>query len=142
MPLDYEFSADPARIDAARVHDLLAGHAYWAKGRTREFQDAAIAGSRNYGVYERASGEQVGYARVVTDAVTFAWLADVVVDPAHRRRGLARLLVTGIVADLEPLRLRRVVLVASGEGHDLYESLGWRPVDGPDTWMVLTPTGH
>ncbi|MBE1875963.1 GNAT family N-acetyltransferase [Myceligenerans pegani] len=131
----YEFSADTSRIDPARVHALLSEYAYWAAGRSRETQDAAIAGSRNYAVYVRESGELVGYARVVTDAATFGWLADVVVDPGHRRRGLARLLVEGALADLAPLRLARIVLRASDEGRALYEDLGWKQVDGPHEWM-------
>ena len=86
----YEFSTDPDRIDAARVHELVSEHTYWAKGRPREVMDAAIAGSRPYGVYRRDTGEQVAFARVVTDGVTFAWLADVIVDPALRGQGLGK----------------------------------------------------
>ncbi|CAM5233861.1 hypothetical protein SAURM35S_04553 [Streptomyces aurantiogriseus] len=82
----YEISADPARIDAERVHRWLSTDAYWALGREREKQDRAIAGSLNFGVYDVASGEQVAYARVVTDRATFAWLCDVYVDPAVRGR--------------------------------------------------------
>ncbi|RPF21006.1 GNAT family N-acetyltransferase [Myceligenerans xiligouense] len=132
----YEFSADPGRIDPARVYALLAEHAYWVADRSREVQDAAIAGSRNYAVYARESGTLVGYARVVTDGATFAWLADVVVDPAHRRRGLARLLVEGITGDLDRLGVARTLLRASSEGRALYEDLGWKPVDEPDAWMA------
>ncbi|GAB4085921.1 GNAT family N-acetyltransferase [Myceligenerans cantabricum] len=131
----YEFSADTARIDPERVHTLLAEHAYWAAGRPRAVQDAAIANSRNYGAYAKESGELVGYARVVTDEATFAWLADVVVDPGHRRRGLARLLVEGILADLDPIGLKRVLLRASDEGRALYEELGWTTVPSPHEWM-------
>jgi GNAT superfamily N-acetyltransferase len=134
-PDGYEFSADPSRLDPVRVHLLLSSHTYWAAGRTRATQDAAIAASRNYGVYECASRRQVAYARVVTDGVTFAWLADVVVDPEHRGRGLARTLIQGVIEDLEPLGLTRVLLKASAEGRSLYEQLGWLPVDGPDDWM-------
>jgi GNAT superfamily N-acetyltransferase len=137
VPPLYEFSADPARIDPARVHELLVTHAYWCAGRPRATQDAAIAGSRNYGVYTTPGGEQVGYARVVTDSVTFAWLADVIVDPAHRRRGLGRMLVAGIMADLAPLRLKRFVLAASDDGRALYEQLGWQPLREREEWMVV-----
>jgi len=133
----YEFSADPARLDRARVHDLLVTHAYWAAGRSRASQDAVIDASRNYGVHQAGSGRQVAYARVVTDGVTFGWLADVVVDPEHRSRGLGRLLVSGIVADLAPLGLKRVLLKASPEGRALYPSLGWTSVDDPADWMEL-----
>lgn len=133
--MTYEFSADQSRIDHARVHALLTD-TYWAKDRSREKQDAATAGSRPYGVYLSGTGEQVAYARVVTDGVTFGWLADVVVDPAHRGRGVGRLLVSGIVDDLAPLGLKRVLLRASAEGRGLYDQLGWTTVDAPDEWMV------
>ena len=137
---DYEFCADPARIDAARVHALLAEHAYWAEGRTRETQDSAIAGSRNYAMVARATGELVAYARVVTDGVTFAWLADVIVDPAHRGQGLGTAVVTGAIADLEPLGLKRILLKASDDGRVVYERLGFRPLDDPAPWMERRPT--
>jgi predicted GNAT family acetyltransferase len=136
----YEFSADPDRLDAARVHALLAEHAYWARGRDRERQDAAIAGSRNYGMFHRATGAQVAYARLVTDAATFAWLADVIVDPKHRGRGLGSALVTGIVADVEPLGLKRIVLKASAEGRAIYERLGFEALEGTAEWMQRAST--
>lgn len=134
-PDGYEFSADPARLDRARIHELLVRHAFWAAERPRATHDAAVAASRNYAVFERGSGRQVAYARAVTDGVTFAWLADVVVDPEHRGRGLGRLLVAGAVADLEPLGLTRIALKATDEAHGLYEQLGWGPVEEPHAWM-------
>lgn len=130
----YEFSTDPDRIDAARVHELVSQHTYWAKGRTREVMDAAIAGSRPYGVFRRDTGEQVAFARVVTDGVTFAWLADVIVDPALRGQGIGKRLVAGVVDDIEPLGLRRTLL-ATADAHGLYEQFGWAPVDDGYTWM-------
>ncbi|WP_277213835.1 GNAT family N-acetyltransferase [Isoptericola croceus] len=134
MP-DYEFSADPARIDAGRVHHLLSEHAYWAAGRPRTVQDAAIAASRNYGVYTASTGEQVGYARAVTDGVTFAWLADVVVDPGHRGRGLGTRLIDGALADLDTLGLKRVLLKASAEAREVYLRAGFARLDEPEAWL-------
>ncbi|MGW2090732.1 GNAT family N-acetyltransferase [Promicromonospora sukumoe] len=130
----YEFSTDPARIDAGRVHELVSRHTYWAKDRPREVMDAAIAGSRPYGVYRRESGEQVGFARVVTDGATFAWLADVIVDPDLRGQGIGKLLVAGVVAELDQLGLRRTIL-ATADAHGLYERFGWTPVTEEYKWM-------
>lgn len=130
----YEFSSDPYRIDAARVHELVSEHTYWAKGRPREVMDAAIAGSRPYGVFRRDTGEQVAFARIVTDGVTFAWLADVIVDPALRGQGIGKRLVAGVVDDIEPLGLRRTLL-ATADAHGLYEQFGWVPVDDGYKWM-------
>ena len=114
-----------------------AEHASWAAGRTLGAQQAIIAASRNYGLYSRADGEQVAYARVVTDGVTFAWLADVIVDPAHRGRRLGAALVDRILEDLDPMGLKRIVLKASEAGRPLYEWAGWTPLEGPDDWMEL-----
>jgi len=141
LPDGYEFSTGTSRLDPARVHYLLSNYAYWAAKRTRQTQDAAIAHSRNYGIYWVASQQQVAYARVVTDGVTFAWLADVIVDPAHRGRGIGRALIAGVVADLEPLGLKRIVLKASDEGVHLYEQFGWHAVEKPDAWMELRSAG-
>jgi N-acetylglutamate synthase-like GNAT family acetyltransferase len=129
----YEFSSDPDRIDPARVHELIAD-TYWGTGRSRELMDAAIAGSRPYGVYRRGTGEQVAFARVVTDGVTFAWLADVVVDAAVRGQGVGKLLIAGVVAELEPLGLRRTLL-ATADASGLYEQFGWVRVDPQYSWM-------
>lgn len=131
----YEFSASTERIDRARVHGWLSELSYWAKGRTRAAQDAAIDASRNYGVYDRA-GDQVAYARVVTDGVTFAWLCDVFVSPDARGNGIGKLLIAGVVADLEPRGLRRVML-ATADAHGLYEQFGFSTLDEPRRWMVL-----
>lgn len=129
------FSADPARVDRARVHRWLSEESYWARGRTREAQDAAIDGSRVYGVYDDESGEQLAFARVVTDTVTFAWLCDVFVDAAARGRGVGKLLVAGVVADLEPLGMRRIAL-ATADAHGLYAQFGFAPLPAPERWMT------
>ncbi len=129
----YEFSTDPTRIDGARVHELIS-RTYWAKDRPRDVMDAAIAGSRPYGIYRRDTGEQVAFARVVTDGVTFAWLADVVVDPRLRGQGIGKILIAGVVADIEPLGLRRTLL-ATADAHGLYEQFGWVPISEEYTWM-------
>ena len=120
MPDDLEFSDDPARLDRARIHTWLAEESYWAEGRPRAMQDAAIDASWNFGVYDRATGAQLAYARVVTDRVTFAWLCDVFVARDARGRGVGVALVDGVIAALEPLGLKRILL-ATGDAHGLYE---------------------
>ncbi|MEU1368132.1 GNAT family N-acetyltransferase [Streptomyces sp. NPDC005803] len=132
----YEISSDPARLDAARVHDWLSTDTYWAKGRTREHQDRAIAGSLNFGAYDVVSGEQAGYARVVSDLATFAWLCDVYVDPVARGNGLGGRLVAAARDHLAPTGVRRFLL-ATADAHGVYEKAGFRPLDHPDQWMCL-----
>lgn len=132
--MDTEFSSDPARIDHGRVHHWLSDLSYWAAGRPREKVEQALAGSRVYGVYG-ADGSQVGFARVVTDGATFAWLCDVFVDPDVRGQGVGRALVEGVLADLEPLGLKRIILMTS-DAHDLYARYGFTALDDPTRVMV------
>lgn len=135
MDSAYRFSARLDDMDREQVHRWLSEQSYWAQGRPRHTQDAAMDSSRNYGVFDRATGRQVAYARVVTDAVTFAWLCDVFVDPAVRGQGVGKDLIAGVIADLEPLGLRRVLL-ATADAHGLYEQFGFGPLDDPSRFMV------
>ncbi|MER5732423.1 GNAT family N-acetyltransferase [Streptomyces sp. NPDC002138] len=136
MPQDCEISTDPARLDAARIHRWLSEDAYWALGRSREKQDRALANSLNFGVYDRASGAQLAYARVVTDRTTFAWLCDVYVDPAARGKGLGTALATAVRDHLAPYGLRRVLL-ATADAHEVYAKVGFEPLAHPGKWMAL-----
>lgn len=135
METPYSFSASTQRIDRVLVHRWLSEQSYWAIGRTRATQDAAIAASRNYGLYDDGSGEQVAYGRVITDAVTFAWLCDVFVAPEVRGRGLGKMLASGIVADLETLNLKRILL-STGDAHGLYSQYGFTPLSEPEKMMA------
>ncbi|MFI7348292.1 GNAT family N-acetyltransferase [Streptomyces sp. NPDC049936] len=137
LPEGYEISTDPRRIDAERVHRWLSTDAYWALGRPREKQHRAIEGSLNFGVYDALSGEQVAYARVITDLATFAWLCDVYVDPAVRAKGLGSALVTAVREHLRAHGLRRILL-ATHDAHGVYEKLGFTALERPGEWMALT----
>lgn len=136
LPLDCEVSTDPARLDVALVHRWLSEDAYWARGRSRRKQEDAIAGSVNFGLYDKASGAQLAYARVVTDRATFAWLCDVYVDPGVRGKGLGGALVDAVCAHLEPYGLRRVLL-ATADAHAVYARAGFEPLAAPGKWMAL-----
>ena len=139
MPPSIEFSADPERLDRDRIHAWLAEESYWAAGRQRATQDAAIDASRNFGIYDTDTGDQLAYARVVTDGVTFAWLCDVFVASEARGRGVGVALVEGVVAALEPLGLTRILL-ATGDAHGLYEKFGFRPLEHPEDMMARPRT--
>ncbi|MFI6765005.1 GNAT family N-acetyltransferase [Streptomyces sp. NPDC050355] len=132
---NYEFSSDPARLDPALVHHWLSTDTYWAAGRSREKQDRAIADSLNFGAYDTASGAQVGYARVVTDRVTFAWLCDVYVAREARGKGIGTALVAAVRDHLAPYDVRRILL-ATADAHDVYEKVGFRPLAEPGKWMA------
>lgn len=130
----YRFSADDAEIDRDQVHRWISEQSYWAPGRSRARQDAAIDGSLNFGVYDTESNKQVAYARVITDGVTFAWLCDVFVDPEVRGRGIAGVLIEGVLEACEPLGLRRIAL-ATIDAHGLYTKSGFTALEAPETWM-------
>ena len=131
-----EVSTDPERLDVDRIHRWLSTDAYWALGRTREVVERSIAGSLNVGAY--VDGVQVGYARVVTDHATFAWLCDVYVDPAHRGSGVGTALLEAVSAQLAGVRLKRVLL-ATEDAHDLYRRFGFTPLPHPERFMVAGP---
>ncbi|MFJ9351531.1 GNAT family N-acetyltransferase [Streptomyces sp. NPDC101237] len=137
LPDGYEFSADTARVDVERVHRWLSTDAYWATGRPPAQHRRAMEGSLNFGVYEKAGGEQVAYARVVTDQALFAWLADVYVDPSVRGKGVGTALVGAIREHLRPYGVRRVLL-ATHDAHGVYEKLGFAPLEHPDQWMAFS----
>ena len=121
----FELDDDPARLDRGAVHAYLGGESYWAKGRTRERQDALIdASARVVGLYRE--GRQVGFARAVDcDAAGFAYLADVYVLEEHRGLGLGLELVRELV-ETGRLGTRRWVL-HTRDMHGLYAKLGFAP---------------
>ena len=133
---DLEFSDDPARLDRDRIHAWLSEESYWAMGRPRARQDAAVEASRNFGVYDATTGEQLGYARVITDGVTFAWLCDAFVASEARGRGVGVALIDGVVAALEPMGLRRAML-RTLDAHGLYAKFGFGPIANPEEIMEL-----
>jgi GNAT superfamily N-acetyltransferase len=136
LPEGYEISTDPARLDGELVHAWLSKESYWAHGRSREKQDRAIAGSLNFGVYESATGAQVGYARVITDRATFGWLCDVYIASEARGRGLGTALAAAVRDHLSAFGLRRILL-ATRDAHAVYAKVGFEPLAAPERWMAL-----
>lgn len=130
-----DVSTDVDRLDAELVHRWLSEDAYWALGRPRDVMDRAIAASLNFGAY--ADGRQVGYARVVTDGVLFAWLCDVYVDPAARGRGVGKALVAAVDAALTDFGVRRTLL-ATEDAHSLYAPFGFVPLPDQHRWLIRT----
>jgi GNAT superfamily N-acetyltransferase len=127
-------STDPARLDLDRVHEFLAGESYWARGISRLVLERAVANSLVFGVYR--DGEQVGFARVVTDRATFAWLCDVFVLPAHRGRALGKRLVDAVVTHPDLRRVRRLLL-ATSDAHGLYRRYGFHELERPERFLAI-----
>src|SRR5262245_37620653 len=119
---EYTISTDRQRLDLDVIHGFLT-RSYWAEGRSRERVARAIEHSLPFGLYHR--GAQVGFARVVTDSVVIAFLADVFVLEAHRGRGLGRWLVE-VVTGLPELRSVRRWLLGTRDAHELYRKFGFR----------------
>ncbi|WP_018297460.1 GNAT family N-acetyltransferase [Corynebacterium lubricantis] len=126
---------DRDRLDLKKVHHWLSTDAYWAKNRPFETVSEAADSSLNFGVYS-STGEQVGYARVVTDGVTFGWLCDVYIAPVHRGKGLGKALSQAVVDTLEPMDLKRIMLLTD-DAHELYSSVGFTSYPNLDHVMVL-----
>jgi GNAT superfamily N-acetyltransferase len=122
----YEISTDPARLDLHAVHAYLT-RSYWSPGIPFEYVERGARNSLCFGVYERASGVQVGFTRVVTDHATFAYLCDVYVLEAHRGRGLAKWLMREVMAHPALTGARRVML-ATRDAHGLYRQSGFADV--------------
>lgn len=131
---EFTISCDPERIDLDVVHGYLAGESYWARGIARERLARAIRHSLCFGLYEDES--QIGFARVVTDRATFAYLCDVFVLASHRGRGLGHWLVETIRAHPELAGLRRWCLLTR-DAHPLYEDLGWSRPERPEMYMEI-----
>ncbi len=123
--------SDPTRLDLVTVHGFLAS-SYWAKGVPLATLERAVAGSLCFGVYD--GRRQVGFARVITDSATFAYLADVFILPSHRGRGLGKQLMETIVAHPSLQGLRRWVLVTQ-DAHGLYARFGFTPLATPQRYM-------
>lgn len=138
MPLpwtrgEFEISTDPARIDLIFVHAFLT-ISYWARGIPVETVKRSIENSLAFGVYR--AGRQIGFARVITDRATFAYLADVFVVPEYRGRGLSKWLMECIFGHPDLQGLRRWML-ATQDAHGLYQQYGFALLKAPERWMEI-----
>lgn len=132
----YTISTDPSLLDVDVIHGFLR-EAYWSPGIPRDIVERAIRGSIAFGVYD--DGRQVGFARVVTDCATYAYLADVFVLESHRGRGLSRWLMECIMSHPELQGLRRWSLVTR-DAHGLYEKFGFVRITRPERHMEIVKT--
>jgi GNAT superfamily N-acetyltransferase len=125
-------STDRAHLDVDAIHDFLAHSSYWAQGRPRELVVRTIENSLCFGIYDGA--RQAGFARVVSDFGTFAWVCDVFVIEDYRGRGLGKWLMECIVAHPDLQGLRRMLL-ATRDAQGLYRQYGFSPLDAPERFM-------
>ena len=132
---EYVITTDSARLDVSTIHKYLCHESYWAQGRTKAEVATSISNSLCFGLYA-TNGSQAGFARIVTDEATFAWLCDVFVLEAHRGRGLAKWLVETVVRHPRLRSLPRILL-ATRDAHTLYNKYGgFERLPDPDRWMA------
>jgi len=129
----YDISTDPSRLQLDAIHAYLT-RSYWSPGVPREIVARAAANSMCFGIYH--GDAQVGFARVITDKATFAYLADVYVLEAHRGQGLSKRLVEHILAHPDLQGLRRFML-ATADAHGLYAQFDFKVVASPERMMEI-----
>ncbi len=130
----YRVSTDARRLDLDVIHGFLSQSSYWAEGIPRETLERSVRNSLVFGVYE--DDRQVGFARVVTDRATYAYLADVFVLESHRGRGLSKWLLECVLAHPDLQGLRRWHL-ATRDAHGLYAQYGFSPLADPGNFMEI-----
>ncbi len=129
---DFLISTDKAKLDLHVIHDFLANQAYWSKNIPFETVKKAAENSLNFGIYYK--GKQIGYARVISDFTTIAYLGDVFVLKEYRGQGLSKWLMEKVTSHPDLQGLRRWILL-TGDAHELYKKYGWIPVASPGKWM-------
>lgn len=130
----YRLSFDKSELQLGVIHGFLKG-AYWSEGIPKATVKKAIEGSFCVGCYND-SDDQVGFARIITDKTTFAYLADVFVLPEHRGQGLAARMVKGLQDHKELQGLRRWFLVTA-DAHAVYRKLGFTEIATPEVFMEI-----
>lgn len=131
---EFTISTEKSRLDTDAIHKFLVEESYWAKNRSREQTETAIENSICFGLYQ---GErQIGFARVVSDLATFAYIGDVYVLDEFRGRGLSKWLMETMIGHPELQGLRRWIL-ATRDAHGLYEKYGFHELVHPERWMEL-----
>jgi GNAT superfamily N-acetyltransferase len=133
----FSLTADRARIDVDAVHAFLS-RCFWAEGISKELVAKSIQHSLCFGVFDGHA--QVGFARVVTDYSTYAYLCDVYVLDAYRGRGLGKWMMEFVMGHPDLQGLRRFQLVTR-DAHGLYTRFGFRPPDHPERQMEIFRPG-
>jgi len=128
-------TTDKSQFDIDMIHTFLSRDAYWSLGIPRALVEKAISASLCFAVFDD-DGHQAGFARVITDYASFAYLADVFVLPAYRGRGLSKLMMSAIREHPELQMVRRWLLVTR-DAHGLYEQYGFQKVTRPERLMEI-----
>ena len=129
---DYIVSTDSSLLDLPRIHEYLTEEAYWSRGIAFETFQKSVENSLCFGLYHQEM--QIGFARVISDFATFAYLADVFVIEEFRGRGLGKWLIKCVISHPEIQELRRWMLITS-DAHGLYQHYGFKTLGHPESFM-------
>jgi|SRR5271154_4479202 len=133
-------SDEKNKLHAEYIHNYLSNKSYWAENIPLETVKKSIEGSICFGMYEKENEKQIGFARVVTDKATFAYLADVFIDEDYRGKGLSKWLMEVIMSYHELQGLRRWML-GTRDAHSLYEKFGFEALENPKRVMHIYNAG-
>ncbi len=131
---NYLISTDQSRLDISAIHRFLSTEAYWSLNIPREKMEKSIEHSLCFGVYQL--DKQIGFARVISDFATIAYLGDLYILDAYRGKGLSKWLLEVIMGHPELQGLRRWILLTA-DAHALYKQFGWTEIADPAKWMEL-----
>jgi GNAT superfamily N-acetyltransferase len=135
----YALSTDKSKLDPSVIHGFLT-ESYWSKGCSMNNVLRRIDHSMCFGVY--ADDKQIGFARVITDKATFAYIADVFILENHRGQGLSKQLMALIMAQPDLQNLKRWTL-ATRDAHGLYQQFGFVPFGHPELWLeIMNPNAY
>ncbi|WP_312765076.1 GNAT family N-acetyltransferase [Epilithonimonas sp.] len=131
---DFYISTDKSKMDIETIHQYLSEKSYWAKGIPKEIVEKSVANSFCFGVFYQ--DKQVGFAKVITDFTTIAYLGDVFILDEFRGLGLSKSLMENIMNHPELQGLRRWILLTA-DAHELYKKFSWNNIKDPARWMEV-----
>lgn len=137
--MNYSISSDKSKLDVEAIHDYLCHRSYWAKGRSLENVRKSIDNSICFGLYD-SKEHMLGFARVVTDNVVFAYLMDLFIFEEHQGKGLGTKLVKHIIE--QPDLQVRLWFLGTASAHGLYEKFGFSGLDNPERYMLKRDENH
>lgn len=129
---DFTITTDNTKLNLQTIHDFLSLESYWGKNIPVKTVKKALDNSLNFGLFH--GDKQIGYARVVSDYATIAYLGDVFVLSEYRGQGLSKWLMEKIIMHPDLQGLRRWILLTA-DAHELYRKYGWTNIKNPEKWM-------
>ena len=138
LPENFSITTDKNKQDIAAIHHFLSNYSHWSKNILLETVKTSVENSLTFGLFHRE--RQIGFARVISDYATIAYLGDVYVLPEYRGQGLSKALMQTVMAYPSLQGLRRWILLTS-DAHGLYRKFGWTELQKPGLYMELHNPG-